>query len=189
MEYAPITTRARDLMADINWAEIVDHMHGEHNNIVDGDWLDAWHEAAESALDAIDAVHAALEHENATLREQADPSKVTLQVRPFVRDDDKAAALKPLEEAAEVYGAWQQFVMVDKPPDCRDEEPCEECWQRAFCWTFNHPEEYEREKKRLGNEIADTITACVNLAQRYGIDLRLALERVERANKNRGRYD
>lgn len=174
MEYAPITTRARDLMADINWAEIVDHMHGEHNNIVDGDWLDAWHEAAESALDAIDAIHAALEHENATLREQADPSKVTLQVRPFVRDEDKAAALKPLEEAAEVYGAWEDVRDCEAGPwpecDCKGRDRC-------------------RRKSQLGYEIADTITACVNLAFRYGIDLRLALERVERANKDRGRYD
>lgn len=175
MEYAPITTRARDLMADINWAEIVDHMHGEHNNIVDGDWLDAWHEAVESALDAIDAVHAALEHENATLREQADPNKVTLQVRPFVRDDDKTAALKPLEEAAEVYGAWE---------DVRD---CEAApWPECDCKGYR---DGCRKKSQLGYETADTITACVNLAQRYGIDLRLALERVERANKDRGRYD
>lgn len=175
MEYAPITTRARYLMADINWAEIVDHMHGEHNNIVDGDWLDAWHEAAESALDAIDAIHAALEHENATLLERADPNKVTLQVRPFIRDDDKAAALKPLEEAAEVYGAWEDV------RDCKA-APCRTCnckGLRGGC----------RRKAKLADEIADTITACVNLAQRYGIDLRPALERVERANKNRGRYD
>lgn len=175
MEYAPITTRARDLMADINWAEIVDHMHGEHNNIVDGDWLDNWHEAVESALDAIDAVHAALEHENATLREQADPNKVTLQVRPFIRDDDKAAALKPLEEAAEIYGAWEDVRNCEVAPapacDCKG--------YRGWC----------RMKTRLADEIADTITACVNLAFRYGIDLRLALERVERANKDRGRYD
>lgn len=165
MEYAPITTRARDLMADINWAEIVDHMHGEHNNIVDGDWLDAWHEAAESALDAIDAIHAALEHENATLLERADPNKVTLQVLPFMMDDEKTAALKPLEEAAEIYGAWE---------DARDYER-----YRDGC----------RKKTRLADEIADTITACVNLAFRYGIDLQPALERVERANKDRGRYD
>lgn len=176
MEYAPITTRARDLMADINWAEIVDHMHGEHNNIVDGDWLDAWHEAAESALDAIDAVHAALEHENATLREQADPNKVTLQVRPFRMGTKKEAALKPLEEAAEVFGAWQD---VDGCQRAGGYDSCAKCSCPDGCCDTDV----------LADEIADTITACVNLAQRYGIDLQPALERVERANKNRGRYD
>lgn len=46
MSCEPITSRARDLMGGI-----------------------------ESALDAIDAVHAALEHENATLRERVAANK------------------------------------------------------------------------------------------------------------------
>lgn len=172
MEYAPITSRMRDLAAKVNWAGILEHTYGE---VTIGEWLRVWHEETESALDAIDAIHAALEHENATLRERADPNKVTLQVLPFVRDDDKAAALKPLEEAAEIYGAWEEV------RDC-EARPWPECdckGHRDGC----------RKKSQLGYEIADTITACVNLAQRYGIDLPLALERVERANKDRGRYD
>lgn len=178
MEYAPITSRARDLMADISWPEIVDHMHGEHNNIIDGDWLDAWHEATESAFDAIDAVHAALEHENALLREQQankTVGRVALQVRPFVRDGDKAAALKPLEEAAEVYGAWQ---WVTECEHSGDHVPCTRC-PLTECEDIRH----------LADELADTITACVNLAARYELDLQAALDRVERANKDRGGYD
>lgn len=165
MEYAPITSRMRDLAAKVNWAGILEHTYEE---VTIGEWLRVWHEETESALDAIDAVHAALEHENATLREQADPNKVTLQVRPFIRDDDKAAALKPLEEAAEIYGAWQVL--------------------RRYRQNFPR-QNGAYFQNELADEIADTITACVNLAQRYGIDLRLALERVERANKDRGRYD
>ena len=38
------------------------------------------------------------------------------------------------------------------------------------------------------DEIADCVTACCNLAARYGIDMQAAVERVERKNRERGRY-
>ena len=41
----------------------------------------------------------------------------------------------------------------------------------------------------LADELADTITACANLADRYGLDLQAALDRVERKNRERGRYE
>lgn len=41
---------------------------------------------------------------------------------------------------------------------------------------------------QLAYEIADCITACVNLADRYGIDLQAALDAVEKHNRERGRY-
>lgn len=76
-----------------------------------------------------------------------------LTVNPFHMGSSKEAALKPLEEAAEVFGAWQM-----------DDEDL------------------------LALEIADCITACVNLADRYGIDLQAALDAVEKHNRERGRY-
>ena len=41
----------------------------------------------------------------------------------------------------------------------------------------------------LADELADCITACANLADRYGLDLQAALDRVERHNRERGRYE
>ena len=76
-----------------------------------------------------------------------------LTVNPFHMGSSKEAALKPLEESAEVFGAWQL-----------DDEDA------------------------LAYEIADCITACVNLADRYGIDLQAALDAVEKHNRERGRY-
>lgn len=67
-----ITTELRGLLADINWTEIIDHMRTSAGAVVVGDWLDAWHEAASNACDAIDAVHANLEAENESLRRELD---------------------------------------------------------------------------------------------------------------------
>lgn len=67
-----ITGELRGLLADINWTEIIDHMQTSAGAIVDGDWLDAWHEAASNACDAIDAVHGNLERENESLRRELD---------------------------------------------------------------------------------------------------------------------
>lgn len=67
-----ITGELRGLLADINWTEIIDHMQTSAGAIVDGDWLDAWHEAASNACDAIDAVHSNLERENDRLRQERD---------------------------------------------------------------------------------------------------------------------
>ena len=83
-----------------------------------------------------------------------------LSITTFHMGTDKEAALKPLEEAAEVYGAWQDF-------------------QTFFMVS----------RTNLADEIADTIQACCNLAKRYGIDLQAAMKRCQERNRERGRYD
>ena len=72
---------------------------------------------------------------------------------------EKEAALKPLEEAAEVYGAWQDYQLF-----------------------------FMINETMLADEIADTIQACCNLAKRYEIDLQAAMKRCQERNRLRGRY-
>lgn len=80
---------------------------------------------------------------------------------------DKAQALKPLEEAAEVFGAWQLM---------RD--------------TVESGLNAKYEKADLIDEIADTIQACCNLAAALGVyDLTPYLARCEERNRERGRYE
>ena len=86
---------------------------------------------------------------------------ITITVRPFHMGTEKEAALKPLEEAAEVYGAWQ--LQGHYPNDGMP-------------------------KPWLADELADCVTACVNLADRYHVNLQAALDRVEERNRERGRY-
>lgn len=96
-------------------------------------------------------------------------NEIKLTVRTFRMGTDKAAALKPLEEAAEVFGAWQEYdrwLGIDISEKYRIEE-----------------------RTMLADEIADCIQACVNLADRYGIDLQAAMDRCEERNVKRGRYD
>lgn len=83
-----------------------------------------------------------------------------LSITTFHMGTDKEAALKPLEEAAEVYGAWQDY-------------------QRFFGMN----------QTQLADEIADTIQACCNLAKRYGIDMQAAMKRCQERNRLRGRYE
>lgn len=79
---------------------------------------------------------------------------------PDVRPD-KAQALKVVEEAAEVYAAWQDFSSTE------DEE------LEAF----------------VLNEVADCVTACANLAAALGCDsLQDAINMAEIRNRLRGRY-
>lgn len=86
-----------------------------------------------------------------------------LDVKPFRADcTDKEAAKKVVEEAAEAFAEW--VIMTDTPLG-------------------------ESGDHRLPDELADCITACCNLAERYGLDLQAALDRVERRNRERGRYD
>jgi NTP pyrophosphatase (non-canonical NTP hydrolase) len=92
--------------------------------------------------------------------------------------DEKEAALKPLEEAAEVFGAWQVLEPFTSAPTLNPSYDPERLW----------PKEVENKKERLANEIADCIQACVNFADREGIDLVAALRRVESGNRARGRY-
>lgn len=84
---------------------------------------------------------------------------------------DKDAAMKVLEEASEAREAWQalEFVRESTSPLVAVME--DGCMQD------------------LADELADCITACCNLAERYGIDLQAALDRVEQKNVERGRYD
>lgn len=76
---------------------------------------------------------------------------------------DKEQAKKVLEEAAEVFGAWQ----------CHDMHP-----------------DVGIEKPHLLAEIADLVTAACNLAAGLGIDDMTGHMRMcESRNKERGRYD
>jgi phosphoribosyl-ATP pyrophosphohydrolase len=97
--------------------------------------------------------------ERMAVLDKTDDSMQTLTVRPFVHGSDKDVAHKVVEEAAEAFSAWEDI------------------------GTFGMPSYY------LADEIADTITACVNLAHRHNIDLQAALVRVEERNRERGRYD
>lgn len=78
----------------------------------------------------------------------------------------KAQALKPLEEAAEVFGAWQ-------------------------AWRENGPTLDNTEAGLVDlivDECCDTIQACVNLAAAYGVrDLTKAMRDCEDRNRKRGR--
>jgi NTP pyrophosphatase (non-canonical NTP hydrolase) len=103
--------------------------------------------------------------------------EVKLSVHPFTMGTDKEAALKPLEEAAELYSEWQALdFCLAMTPHCRTCETDEGIHGCAF-------------KADLADEIADTIQACVNLAARYSLNLDAALERVEKRNIARGRYE
>lgn len=78
---------------------------------------------------------------------------------------DKAQALKVLEEAAEVFGAWQA---CDELDDC--EGRVIDCDDRVL------------------DECADVIQATCNLIAAYGIsDFTRYVERCRRRNEERGR--
>lgn len=96
---------------------------------------------------------------------------MNLEINPFRMGTDKEAALKPLEEAAEVFGAWQEL----------------ERWEKHVMYSGITVSDV-LVFSTLACEIADCITACVNLADRYGIDLQAALDVVEKHNRERGRY-
>lgn len=95
-----------------------------------------------------------------------------LDVKPFRADcTDKDAAVKVLEEASESFNAWETLS------------------HSAVLDGIGFNPHIERRKADLADELADCITACANLAERYGLDLQAALDRVERKNRERGRYD
>lgn len=95
-------------------------------------------------------------------------------IKAFCNLEPKAQALKPLEEAAEVFGAWQDidrmsamFVNVDVMS------------AETIC-------ALERD---LMDEVADCIQACANLAAMVGVsDLTPYMESCEERNRKRGRY-
>lgn len=116
--------------------------------------------------------------------------EIKLTIHPFRMDTKKQAALKPLEESAEVFGSWQDFDPYRPRPECYDAgyPNCTgDC--RRHCETFKNPESYEIRCRAFADEIADCIQACVNLGDRYGIDLQAAMERCEERNRKRGRYE
>lgn len=87
---------------------------------------------------------------------------------------DKAQALKPLEEAAEVFGAWQRIDRMSAAFNTVDEIN-----SQMMCDMQND----------LMDEIAGTIQACCNLAAALGVhDLTPYLARCEERNRKRGRY-
>lgn len=84
-------------------------------------------------------------------------------VRPFpgVRPD-KAQALKVVEEAAEVFSAWEAWSSIED----------------------------EGVRGMLLEEVADCVTACANLAAALGVyDLARAVREAELRNEERGRYE
>lgn len=99
--------------------------------------------------------------------------KYKLEVEPFARDfmaeqGGKALALKPLEEAAEAFGAWQRY--------------------NGDEWDDTDGDLERMLLDDIADELADTVQACVNLADRGGLDLSAALARVHKRNVGRGRY-
>lgn len=85
-------------------------------------------------------------------------------IKAFCNLEPKAQALKPLEEAAEVFGAWQVYDSDD-----------------VMHIGYNG--------SVLLDEIADCIQACANLAAMVGVsDLTPYMERCEQRNRERGRY-
>lgn len=90
---------------------------------------------------------------------------------------DKAHALKPLEEAAEVFGAWQVW-------DSFDVGALRELYTPEQLRLYGIAN-----RRDLLAEIADTIQACCNLAAALGVeDMTPYLARCEERNRKRGRY-
>lgn len=93
-----------------------------------------------------------------------------LHINPFRCGTEKEAARKVVEEAAEAFSAWETLS------------------HSAVLDGIGYNPHIERRTAVLADELADCITACCNLADRYGIDLQAALDRVEKSNRERGRY-
>lgn len=102
-----------------------------------------------------------------------------MNVREFPNIEcDKAMATKPLEEAAEVFGAWQNMEH-----------------NLGIVTTLNLKTDIKSDLEialvdDCLYELADCITACCNMAASLGCcDLTAYLYRVEEHNEERGRYD
>ena len=106
--------------------------------------------------------------------------EIRLCIHPFEMGDGKEAALKPLEEAAETFAAWQNCTPFDMEPA----SSLELNGHSVLLWV----KQKKIRRKMLADEIADTIQAACNLAARYDIDLGAAMERCETRNRDRGRY-
>ena len=116
--------------------------------------------------------------------------EMKLTVHPFVMGEPKEAALKPLEEAAEAFGAWQELGTYLPNGACYESGyPQCDCEYKHMCETYMHPEALGVALEDLADEIADVIQAACNLAARYDLDLESAMERCERRNRERSRYE
>ena len=95
-------------------------------------------------------------------------------IKAFCNLEPKAQALKPLEEAAEVFGVWQDIDHMSAAFGNVDVASAE-----TICAL----------ECDLMDEIADCIQACANLAAMVGVsDLTEYMERCEERNRERGRY-
>lgn len=86
--------------------------------------------------------------------------------------DDKAQALKPLEEAAEIYGAWQELTIHDgMTPDAAA--------RRAMLRDY------------VIDECVETIQAAVNMLAALTVEqgeIDMAIDRMDARNDMRGRF-
>ena len=91
---------------------------------------------------------------------------------------NKEQALKVLEEAAEVFGAWQVR-------ESYDTETIGEIYTPEQCMSIRAIND-----GNLLDELADTIQACCNLASALGVtDMTPYLAACEERNRKRGRYE
>jgi NTP pyrophosphatase (non-canonical NTP hydrolase) len=102
--------------------------------------------------------------------------EIRLCIHPFEMGVEKEAALKPLEEASEVHGAWQMLGETNQGD-----------FARVAKMGILKLEDDMR-LSRLADEIADVIQAACNLAARYDINLDSAMKRCTERNLARGRY-
>lgn len=93
-----------------------------------------------------------------------------IEVTPFFADcSEDEQACKVLEEAAEVFAAWQALDV------CGASDICMACSIKCAA----HID--------FADEIADVIQAACNLAYRYGIDVAEAMKRCTERQRARGR--
>jgi phosphoribosyl-ATP pyrophosphohydrolase len=107
------------------------------------------------------------------------PGITALTVRTFAMGTDKECALKPLEEAAEVYAAYQDLCECSigfLKNGCCTPIASIPCMEANHCALMQN----------LADEIADCIQVCCNLAARYGIDLQAVMDRCYERNHERG---
>ena len=84
---------------------------------------------------------------------------------------DKEQVLKILEEAAEVYSAWESWEEFENP---------------SLKWSYVACSKY----RDLLSECADVIQATCNLMSALGVeDATYQMEQCEKRNAKRGRYD
>lgn len=95
-------------------------------------------------------------------------------VRAFPRvEASKAQALKPLEEAAEVFAAWQEYDRT-----------------KSWCEDWDEYLAHNDATLSLVDECCDVIAATCNLLAALGVtDLTEAMAACEERNRERGGYE